>query len=52
MSDQNKDEQLDNLSGGVETHPVAPILFKPEPPSTHPIYPTDPVGGKKSNPVG
>jgi hypothetical protein len=47
MSDQEKDEEVDKVSGGIESHPM-PIHFKPKPPPTTPV---DPIGGKKSDPV-
>jgi hypothetical protein len=52
MSDQKKDEELDQVSGGVESNPIDPINPGPKWPPTHPVAPIDPIGGKKSNPVG
>ncbi|MGA2759981.1 MAG: hypothetical protein ABSF08_06660 [Candidatus Cybelea sp.] len=44
MSDEKKEEALDNVSGGISTHPF-PIKDKPRPfPPTHPVGPTNPVG--------
>lgn len=55
MSDEYKqieEEELDKISGGVGTHPFPRDPIRPEPP-THPGGPvTDPIGGRKSNPVG
>ncbi|HLY01410.1 MAG TPA: hypothetical protein VKR56_02830 [Candidatus Cybelea sp.] len=51
MNDQKKDAELDNVSGGAVTNPVHPV-DPPYRPPTHPTAPNDPVGGKKSNPVG
>ncbi len=50
MSDQKNDQELDQVSGGVLTNPVPPIL-PPEKPPTHPIIPGAPIKGK-TNPVG
>jgi hypothetical protein len=50
MSDQKKDEELDQVSGGATTHPLP--VNPPIGPPTHPVAPVDPIGGKKSNPVG
>jgi hypothetical protein len=56
MSDEKKpiqDEELDKVSGGVGTHPIPIDPIRPGQPPTHPGGPiTDPIGGKKSNPVG
>src|SRR5579863_6366272 len=52
MSDQKKDDELDQVSGGVISNPITPIDPGPKRPPTHPIAPVDPIGGKKSNPVG
>lgn len=56
MSDEKKpiqDEELDKVSGGVGTHPIPIDPIRPGAPPTHPGGPvTDPIGGRKSNPVG
>ncbi|HLY00922.1 MAG TPA: hypothetical protein VKR56_00345 [Candidatus Cybelea sp.] len=52
MSDQKKDEELDQVSGGASTHPIPIDPIHPGAPPTHPGHPTDPIGGKKTNPVG
>jgi bacteriocin-like protein len=56
MSDEQKqleDEELDQISGGVSSHPYPRDPIRPGVPPTHPGGPvTDPIGGKKSNPVG
>jgi hypothetical protein len=50
MSDQKNEQELDHVSGGVQTNPIMPI-FPPEKPPTHPIIPGAPIKGK-TNPVG
>jgi hypothetical protein len=50
MSDEKKDQELDNASGGVGTNPIPPILHI-RPPTTHPIMPGDPIKDK-TNPAG
>ncbi len=52
MSDKKNEGELDNVSGGVETHPF-PIKGGPRPlPPTHPAGPIDPPYQPKTNPVG
>jgi hypothetical protein len=46
MSDQKKDEELDDVSGGVRTNPTQPIPIDPPIPHTHPIIPGAPIKGK------
>jgi hypothetical protein len=53
MSDQKKDEELDQVSGGHESHPIPIDPIQGEPP-THPgpgLGPRDPIS-RPSNPVG
>jgi hypothetical protein len=50
MSDQKRDQELDQVSGGVPSTPIIPIL-PPDKPPTHPIIPGAPIKGK-TNPVG
>lgn len=55
MSDEKKpvqDEELDNVSGGVMSHPLPIDPIRPGQPPTHPGLPTDPIGGRKSHPGG
>jgi hypothetical protein len=52
MSDQKKDEELDNVSGGVGTHPIPIDPIRPPAPPTHPgREPQDPIT-RPNNPVG
>ena len=50
MSDQKKDEELDQVSAGIATHP-GPINPGPKWPPSHPIIPGAPIKDK-TNPVG
>lgn len=56
MTDDKKpiqDEELDKVSGGAGTHPIPIDPIRPGQPPTHPGQPLpDPIGGRKSNPVG
>jgi hypothetical protein len=51
MSDQKKDEELDQVSGGRATNPLPIDPLKPVEPPTHPIMPGDPIKSK-TNPTG
>jgi hypothetical protein len=52
MSDQKKDEDLDNVSGGVGTHPIPIDPIRPPAPPTHPgRAPENPIT-RPSNPAG
>jgi hypothetical protein len=50
MSDQKKDEELDQVSGGRSTNPIPIDPIRPPMPPTHPIDPGDPIK-EKSNPI-
>jgi hypothetical protein len=56
MSDDKnliQDEELDEISAGVTTHPFPRDPIRPPAPPTHPGGPViDPIGGKKSHPGG
>ncbi len=55
MSDEQKqieDEELDKISGGVDSHPFPRDPIRPGGPSTHPGMGDTPVGGKRSNIAG
>lgn len=52
---QNEDEELDNVSGGVTTHPLPHDPIRPPGPPTHPGggVATPPIKiDRPSNPVG
>jgi hypothetical protein len=50
MSDQKQDQELDRVSGGIQSTPIIPI-FPPKKPPTNPIIPVGPIKSK-TNPVG
>jgi hypothetical protein len=55
MSDEKKqvqDEELDKVSGGVGTHPIPIDPIRPGQPPSHPSPGQNPIGGKRTNPVG
>jgi hypothetical protein len=51
MSDQKKDDELDQVSGGRASTPLPIDPIKPIAPPSHPIMPGNPIKDK-SNPVG
>jgi bacteriocin-like protein len=53
MSDdkQMRDDELDQISGGVSSHPLPRDPVRPQMPPTHPSGPADPIR-HPSNPTG
>ncbi|HLY01902.1 MAG TPA: hypothetical protein VKR56_05325 [Candidatus Cybelea sp.] len=52
MSDQKKDEELDNVSGGFGTTPIPIDPIRPPAPPTHPGRGPELPITRPSNPVG
>jgi bacteriocin-like protein len=55
MSDEFKEieeSELDKISGGMSTHPMPRDPIRPGKPPTHPAPGQNPIGGKRTNPVG
>jgi hypothetical protein len=50
--DQKKDEELDQVSGGVESHPIPIDPIRPPAPPTHPGGGAENPIRRPSNPVG